>query len=211
MPVGFWRSVGNSTNGFFHESFMDEIATAAKLDPVALRLKLMESYPTAHGAVAKVAEMSNWAAPKVESRAKGIAFTLSFGSWVAMVVEVADTPLGIKIENVWAAADVGRALDPDIIKAQISSAAIFGLSAAMNQEITFADGMVEQKNFNDFDAMRMWQCPKFDIAILETAEDMGGVGEIGTPPAAPALANAIFALTGKRIRQLPLSSEVKFA
>ena len=211
VPVGFWRSVGNSTNGFFHESFMDEIATAAKLDPVALRLKLMESYPTAYGAVAKAAEMSNWAAAKVEGRAKGIAFTLSFGSWVAMVVEVADTPLGIKIENVWAAADVGRALDPDIIKAQISSAAIFGLSAAMNQEITFADGMVEQKNFNDFDAMRMWQCPKFDIAILETAEDMGGVGEIGTPPAAPALANAVFALTGKRIRHLPLSSEVKFA
>ena len=211
VPVGFWRSVGNSTNGFFHESFMDEIASAGKLDPVALRLKLMEPYPAAHGAVAKVAEMSNWAAPKIKGRAKGFAFTLSFGSWVAMVVEVADTPLGIKIENVWAAADVGRALDPDIIKAQISSAAIFGLSAAMNQKITFADGMVEQKNFNDFDALRMWQCPKFDIAILETAEDMGGVGEIGTPPAAPALANAVFALTGKRIRQLPLSTEVKFA
>jgi isoquinoline 1-oxidoreductase subunit beta len=102
-------------------------------------------------------------------------------------------------------------LDPNILKAQIISGAIYGLSSAMNQEITFADGMVEQKNFTDFDAMRIWQCPTFDVALLETAEHMGGAGEISTPPAAPALANAVFALTGKRIRQLPLSREVSFS
>jgi isoquinoline 1-oxidoreductase subunit beta len=211
IPVGFWRSVGNSNNGFFHESFIDEIAVAAKKDPLELRLKLMEPHPRAHKAVETVAQMAKWSDPPVKGRAKGLAFTVSFGTWVAMVVEVAETSRGIKIENVWAAADIGKALDPDIVKAQIMSAAVYGLSAAMNQEITFANGEVEQRNFNDFDAMRIWQCPKFDITVLESGEHIGGAGEPGTPPAAPALANAIFALTGKRIRQLPLSREVQFA
>ena len=144
-------------------------------------------------------------------KAKGIAFTLSFGSWVAEVVQVADTPSGIRIEKVWIAADVGTAIDPGIIEAQLISGAIYGLSAAMMQEITFTDGSVDQSNFHDFDAMRIFQCPAFEVAILENYHRMGGVGEIGTPPAAPALANAIFALTGKRIRSLPLNKEVSFA
>ncbi|WP_394887788.1 molybdopterin cofactor-binding domain-containing protein [Mesorhizobium sp. AaZ16] len=211
IPVGFWRSVGNSYNGFFHECFMDEIATAGKTDPVELRRKLMASWPTAVKVVDKAAAMAKWGEPLPAGRAKGFAFTLSFGSWVAEIVQVADTPAGIRIEKVWIAADVGTALDPGIIEAQLVSGAVFGLSAAMGQEITIADGMVEQSNFHDFDAMQISQCPAFEIAILENAERMGGVGEIGTPPAAPALANAVFALTGKRIRTLPLSKEVAFA
>jgi isoquinoline 1-oxidoreductase beta subunit len=127
------------------------------------------------------------------------------------VIEVQDTPQGIRITNVWAAADVGLALDPDIIKAQAISGVIYGLSAAMGQEITFKEGMVEQSSFPDYEPMRINQAPQFHVEILENADAMGGVGEIGTPPAAPALANAIFALTGKRIRSLPLSKEVKFA
>jgi isoquinoline 1-oxidoreductase beta subunit len=211
VPVGFWRSVGNSYNGFFHECFMDEIATAGKTDPVELRRKLMASWPTAVKVVDKVAAMAKWGEPLPAGRAKGFAFTLSFGGWVAEIVQVADTPAGIRIEKVWIAADVGTALDPGIIEAQLVSGAVFGLSAAMGQEITLADGMVEQSNFHDFDAVRISQCPAFEVAILENAERMGGVGEIGTPPAAPALANAVFALTGKRIRILPLSKEVAFA
>ncbi len=211
VPVGFWRSVGNSTNAFFLESFVDEMAANSKKDPVEFRLKLMAAHPSAKGALMKVAEISNWKAPRQEGRAKGLAFTDSFGTAVAMVIEVADSPRGIKIENVWAAVDVGIALDPWIIKAQVSSAAIYGLSAAMGQQITFAGGMVEQKNFTDHDALRIWQCPAFEVAILETKEEIGGIGEPGVPPAAPALANAIFALTGKRIRHLPLSSDVQFA
>ena len=211
VPVGFWRSVGNSINGYFHESFMDEIAEAGGIDPVALRLKLMEPWPAATGVVRRAADMANWDAGAPAGRARGFAFTASFGSWVAEIVEVADTPGGIRIEKVWIAADVGQALDPGIIEAQLVSAAIYGLSAAINQEISFAEGMVEQSNFHDFDAMRMHQCPDFEVAILEDAPKMGGVGEIGTPPAAPALANAVYALTGKRIRSLPLSQEVKFA
>ncbi|RWK50301.1 molybdopterin cofactor-binding domain-containing protein [Mesorhizobium sp.] len=211
IPAGFWRSVGASINGFFHEGFMDEIAVAGKIDPVELRKKLMADYPAALKVVEKVAEMANWGEALPPGKAKGIAFSLSFGSWVAEVVQVADTPNGIRIEKMWIAADVGTALDPDIIKAQLTSAAIYGLSAAMSQEITFADGAVEQSNFHDFDAMRIFQCPEFEVAVLENFHKMGGVGEIGTPPAAPALANAIFALTGKRIRSLPLSKEVTFA
>ncbi len=210
IPVGSWRSVGNSFNGFFHECFLDEIAVAGKTDPVALRRRLMADYPAAVKVVEKVAEMARWDEPFPAGKAKGIAFTLSFGSWVAEIIEVAQTPGGIRIEKMWIAADVGIALDPGIIEAQLISGAVYGLSAAMGQEITFADGMVEQSNFHDFDAMRIAQCPAFEVAILENFNKMGGVGEIGTPPAAPALANAIFALTGQRIRSLPLGKQVAF-
>ena len=210
IPVGFWRSVGNSYNGFFHESFMDEIAVAAKIDPVKLRLKLMKDHATAKGAVEKVAEMANWNSPPVEGKAKGIAFTLSFGCWVAQVVEVVQTDAGIKIENVWCAADIGQALDPAIVKTQLQSGIIYGLSSCLGQEITFSSGMVEQDNFDTYDAMRISQCPNITIEILETAEERGGAGEPGTPPSIPALANAIYALTGKRIRTMPLSKEVDF-
>ncbi|TKT75462.1 molybdopterin cofactor-binding domain-containing protein [Aquamicrobium sp. LC103] len=211
LPVGFWRSVGNSYNGYFHECFMDEIAHSSATDPIELRRRLMTDFPTALGAIEKVADMARWGDPLPDRRARGFAFTLSFGSWVAEIVEIADTPEGIRIEKVWIAADVGTALDPSIVEAQLFSGAIYGLSAAMNQEITFADGMVEQSNFHDFDAMRIHQCPQFEVAILENAGRMGGAGEIGTPPAVAALANAVFALTGKRVRQLPLSREVAFA
>jgi isoquinoline 1-oxidoreductase beta subunit len=211
IPVLFWRSVGNSVNGYFHEAFMDEIAHAGKVDPIEMRRKLMADFPAALAVVNKVAEMSNWGEALPAGKAKGFAFTLSFGSWCAQVIQIADTPAGIKLEKMWIAVDVGTAIDPGIIEAQMISGAIFGLSAAMSQEITFGDGMVEQSNFHDFDAMRMHQSPEFEVAILENFHKMGGVGEVGTPPAAPALANAIFALNGKRIRSLPLSKEVTFA
>jgi isoquinoline 1-oxidoreductase beta subunit len=211
VPVGFWRSVGNSYNGFFHESFMDEIAAAGKIDPVEMRRTLMAGFPAAMAVVDKVAEMAKWGEALPDGKAKGFAFTLSFGSWVGEIVQIAHTPEGIRIEKVWIAADVGTAIDPGIIEAQLTSGAVFGLSAAIGQEITLADGMVEQSNFHDFDAMRIHQCPAFEVAILENYHRMGGVGEVGTPPAAPALANAVFALTGKRIRRLPLNKEVGFA
>jgi isoquinoline 1-oxidoreductase subunit beta len=211
IPVGFWRSVGASINGFFHEGFMDEIAVAAKLDPVEMRKRLMAAFPTAVKVVEKVAEMANWGEVLPKGKAKGMAFTQSNGSWVAEIVQIADTPAGLRFEKIWIAADVGQMFDPDIVKTQLTSAAVFGLSAAMSQQITFADGMVEQMSFPDNDSVRINQCPAFEVTILETAPKMGGVGEIGAPPVAPALANAIYALAGKRIRSLPLSKEVRFA
>ncbi len=210
IPVGFWRAVGNSYNGFFHEGIMDELATAGKTDPVKMRLKLMANYPTAIKVVEKVAAMSNWGEKLPKGKGRGFAFVLSFGAWVAQVIEVSDTPDGIKIDKVWCVADVGMALDPANIQAQLQSGIIFGLSAAIGQEITFKDGMVEQQNFDTYDAMRISQCPQIETAILQNSGRMSGIGEPGTPPAAPALANAIFNATGKRIRTLPLSSSINF-
>ena len=211
IPVASWRSVGNSYNGFFHECFMDEIAVAGGKDPIELRRKLMAEHRTAIGVIDRVAEMADWGVQLPEGRARGFAFTYSFGSWVAEIVEVADTPAGIRIEKVWIAADLGLVLDPAIVEAQLISGAIYGLSSAIGQEITVAEGMIEQTNFHDFDAMRMHQCPTFEVAILETSARMGGAGEPGTPPAVAALANAVSVLKGERMRRLPLSSNVLFA
>lgn len=211
VPVALWRSVGNSYNGFFHECFMDEIATTGGKDPVELRRRLMADHPTAIGAIDRVAAMADWGGPLAQGRARGFAFTYSFGTWVAEIVEVSDTPAGIRIEKVWIAADLGLVLDPAIVEAQIVSGAVYGLSSAIGQEITVADGVIEQTNFHDFDAMRMHQCPAFEVAILQTAARMGGAGEPGTPPAVAALANAVSALKGERMRRLPLSSNVLFA
>ena len=140
-----------------------------------------------------------------------LAAALCFGSWVGEVVQLAQAPDGIRIEKVWAGAEIGRALDPGIVTAQIESGIIFGLSSAIGQAITFSDGMVSQENFYDYDAMRISQCPQFEVAILENSQKLGGVGEIGTPPSIPALANAVHALTGQRIRSLPLNRKVDFA
>ena len=209
LPVGFWRSVGYSHNTFFMESFVDECALAAEVDPLAMRLALTEPWSAAQGAVRTVAEMSSWNEP-VEGRAKGMAFCLSFGTWVAQVVEVERREDEIAITRGWCAAEVGTALDPGIIVAQLRGGMIFGLSAAIGQAMEFEDGMAVQRNFGGYDALRIGQAPPIEVEVLQTYHRMGGAGEPGVPPAAPALANAVFALTGQRIRDLPLDRTVSF-
>jgi len=213
IPVGFWRSVGNSYNGFFHECFLDEVSEHAGKDPLAFRLAMMndDEHRPARKALKKVAAMANWGNSLPAGKGQGIAHTLSFGAWVAQVVQVDVSDDTVKIEKVWCVADAGLVLDPENFKAQMMSGIVFGLSQALGQEITFSDGEVEQSNFYDFDAMRMHQCPEIEVELLENSPRMGGAGEPSTPPSTPALANAIFAATGQRIRSMPLSHSIEFA
>ncbi len=209
VPVGFWRSVGASQNAFFHDCAVDELAHLAGVDPLLFRMRQMAHEPSIK-VLEAVAEMSNWGATP-PGRARGVAFSLSFGVPVAEVIEVENTDAGIRLTGAWIAADVGVALDPRNIEAQLSGAMIYGLSAAMSGEITFTDGKVDQQNFWDYEPMRLHQCPPISVRVLEGGGHIRGVGEPGTPPAAPALTNAIFALTGERHRRLPLKHAVSFA
>ncbi|EBA15186.1 isoquinoline 1-oxidoreductase, beta subunit, putative [Roseobacter sp. SK209-2-6] len=205
IPVGFWRSVGNSFNGFFIESFIDEMAHAAGADPMEFRLSLARpEWAPAAGVLEAVKEMAGWTGNTPAGVGRGVAMCYSFGTPVAEVIEVIEEDGSIRIANAWIACDMGRAIDPETVKAQMFGGMAYGLSAACFGEITFADGAAEQGNFPDYDAMRMHTMPRTEVRVLETQAHLGGAGEPGTPPAAPALANAIFDLTGKRPRRLPL-------
>lgn len=206
VPVGSWRSVGASHNGFFHESFVDEMAHAAGRDPLAFRLELMrDEHPPSAGCLQMVREMSGWTGNTPDGVGRGVAFTYSFGTSVAQVIEVVDEGGAIRIARAWIACDIGLALDPGIVEAQMFGAMIYGLSAACFGEISFSGGMVEQGNFPDYDALRMHNAPATEVRILQTNRHMGGAGEPGTPPSMPALGNALFDLTGRRARELPLN------
>lgn len=205
IPVGFWRSVGASINGFFMESFMDEMAHAAGADPLAFRLELArKEWEPAARVLEAVRDMSGWTGTTPDGTGRGVAMTYSFGTPVAQVIEVAEEDGLIRLKQAWIAADLGVALDPLNLEAQMFGGMAFGLSAAMFGEITFAGGAAEQSNFPDYGGIRMHTMPAVEVRILETQEHIGGAGEPGTPPAAPALANALFDLTGKRARRLPL-------
>lgn len=211
VPVGLWRSVGNSHNGFFHESFMDELAVARGLDPLTMRLKLLEGeHAPSFKVLNRVGKMADWNGKTGKNVGRGVAFTYSFGTPAAEIVEVRNSPDGIRVTKVWAAVDVGIALDPSIIQAQVMSGIMYGLSAAMMGEITFSDGQVEQQNFPDYDALRMHNAPDIEVAVLENKSELSGIGEPGTPPSMPALANALFDLTGFRARSLPLNQHFEF-
>ena len=209
LPIGYWRSVGASYNGFFHECFMDEMALAAGADPLEMRLRLLNHEPSRE-VLRTVGEMSGWSGPLAQGRGRGVAFTLSFGVPTAEVVEVAMTERGVKIEKAWIAADVGTALDPGILEAQLSGGMIFGLTAAVQGEITLENGEVQQTNFHDYDGLRMYQTPEIEVRVLENGKHIRGIGEPGTPPAPAALANAVYSLTGQRYRSLPLNKHLDF-
>lgn len=212
LPVGPWRSVGASVNGFFLDSFMDEMAHAAGADPLEFRLALMRGEDArSAGVLEAVREASGWTGATPDGVGRGVAFCYSFGTPVAEVIEVHQTDAGIRIAKAWIAADPGLALDPDNVKAQLFGGLAYGLSAALHQQITFADGAAEQLNYYDYDAIRMHTMPEVvDIRIVESGHRISGIGEPGTPPAAAALANALFDLTGTRARTLPLAGEFDF-
>ena len=211
LPIGYWRAVGASYGGFFFDSFIDEMAHVAERDPLVFRIEMArEEHEASALVLEKVAALSDWSAARAAGRALGVGFCYSFGSPVAQVIEVVDEGGAIRIAKVWMAADLGIALDPGNIEAQLTGGCLFGLSAAVMGEITFDDGMVEQYNYTDYDALRMGSAPQFEVAVLENSRYIGGVGEIGTPPAAAALGNALFALTGQRVRDLPFNKVFDF-
>ena len=205
--VWFWRSVGHSQNLFFIEGFIDELAAAAKQDPFEFRRKLLGKQPRYKAVLEAAAEKAGWGNPLPDGVHRGIAVAQSFGSYVAEVAEVSVGADGTpRVHRVVAVVDCGMTVNPEIIHRQIEGAIVYGLSAALYGRISFKDGRVEQRNFNDYPILRMSEMPKVEVHILASDELPGGIGEPGTPPIAPAVVNAIYAATGKRLRTLPIDT-----
>jgi isoquinoline 1-oxidoreductase beta subunit len=205
VPVQWWRSVGHSHTGFSVEAFLDEVAHNGGKDPVELRRELLAKDPRMLATLNLVAEKSDWGKPLSQGVGRGVATHFSFDSYVAQVVEASVEKNGnVRVHRVVCAVDCGRAINPDIVKAQMEGGIIFGLTAALKTEITLENGIVQQKNFHDYQMLRMFESPEIEVHIVPSDAPPTGVGEPGVPPVAPALTNAIFAVTGKRIRTLPI-------
>jgi len=204
IPLWFWRSVYNSQNAFANECFMDELAEKAGKDPVQFRLDLLPKSSRDAGVIKLVAEKSGWDNFNSDSLFQGISCHKSFGTWVAQVARVSIEDNQVKVKEVHCAVDCGTVINPAIVKAQISSGIIYGLSATLKSKITIKDGRVEQGNFDDFEVLRMDETPKIHVHLVESDAPPKGVGEPGLPPIAPAVTNAVYAATGKRFRDLPI-------
>lgn len=204
VPFGAWRSVDHSHQGFFTESFIDELAHAAGKDPYQFRRALLEQSPRHQVVLDAVAKMSSWRAPLPRGQGRGIALVESFGTIVAQVALVEIEQRKARVRHVWCAADPGFAINPNGFAAQMESGIIFGLTAALFGEVTIENGAAVQTNFHDYEMVRMSNAPVIDVQIINSGAQVGGGGEPGTPPIAPAVTNAIFAITGKRLRELPI-------
>jgi len=208
VPVLWWRSVGHSHTAFVMESFLDELAHAAGQDPYQYRRRLLAKQPRTLNVLEVAAQKSGWGTPLAKGRGRGIAVHESFGSYIAQVAEVAlDAKGAIRVERVVCAVDCGRIVNPDTIKAQMESGITFGLTAALYGEITLKNGRVQQGNFHDYPLVRLQDMPEVEVHIINSSEAPGGVGEPGVPPIAPAVANALFAATGARMRSLPMTPD----
>jgi len=205
VPVQWWRSVGHSHTGFSVEAFLDEVAHAGGKDPYELRRKLLANQPRMLAVLDLAAQKANWGAKLPAGVGRGIAGHFSFDSYVAQVVEASVAKDGaVRVHRVVCAVDCGTVINPDTVKAQMEGGIVFGLTAALKTEITLKNGRVEQTNFHDYQMLRIFESPKIEVYIVPSNANPTGVGEPGVPPVAPALANAIFAVTGKRIRRLPI-------
>jgi isoquinoline 1-oxidoreductase beta subunit len=208
VPVLWWRSVGHSHTAFVVESFMDELAHAAGKDPYEFRKKLLARHPRNLGVLNLAAQKAGWGKPLAKGRGRGIAVHESFGSFICHVAEVSVSTAGeIRVHRVVTAVDCGKFVNPDTIGAQMESGIVFGLSAALHGAITLKDGRVEQSNFHDYPILRLSEMPVVEVHIVRSREKSGGIGEPGVPPIAPAVANAVFAATGARLRSLPMTPE----
>jgi isoquinoline 1-oxidoreductase beta subunit len=207
IPTAFWRSVGPSHNVFITESFMDELAAAAKQDPVAYRLALLDKTPRAKAVLALAADKSGWGQKLPPRVGRGVSIQHAFGSFMALVAEAEVAKDGtVRVRRVVCAVDCGIAVNPDTIRAQMQSAVMFGITAALYGEITLKNGRVEQSNFDNYQMLRMNEAPVVEVHLVKSLELPGGMGEAGTSAIVPAVTNAIFAATGKRLRKLPVDA-----
>jgi len=204
VPVGFWRSVGNSQNAFVTECFVDELAAATKKDPVEFRRRLLAAKPRHLGVLNLAAEKAGWGTPLPKGRYRGVAVHTAFDSYVAEIAEISLQGGAVRVHRVVAAVDCGQVVNPDIVEAQIEGGIVYGLTAALKGEITIERGGVKQSNFHDYRMLRMSEMPVVETYIVASTEAPTGVGEPGTPPIAPAVANAIRAATGFPVRSLPI-------
>jgi isoquinoline 1-oxidoreductase beta subunit len=210
IQTAFWRGVGVTRGTFAVESFIDELAANARQDPLAYRIALLEKNPRARAVLTMAAEKSGWGKPLPAGQGRGIALCIGFGSFIAQVVQVGvDAEGTVTPMHVWCVVDCGIAVNPDTIRAQMESGIVFGLSAAMYGEITLRDGRVEQTNFGDYRVLRIHEVPPMDVHLVESREAPGGIGEPGTSCVMPALVNAVFAASGKRIRKLPVGGQAR--
>jgi isoquinoline 1-oxidoreductase beta subunit len=205
VPVLWWRSVGHSHTGFVMESLIDELAHAAGRDPVAYRRALLAKHPRHLAALNLAAEKAGWGEALAAGRGRGVAVHESFGSSVAQVAEVSMDGGAIRVHRVVCAIDCGVAVNPESVAAQLESGIAFGLGAALHGAIHIEDGRVKESNYHDYRVLRLSEMPRVEVHIVPSTAKMGGAGEVGVPPIAPAVANAIFALTGKRLRELPFA------
>lgn len=204
IKVLWLRSVGHSHTAFVMESLIDELATAAGKDPVEYRRTLLKDHPRHLGVLNLAVEKANWKAPLPQGHALGVAVHESFGSYVAQVAEVSQDNLAIRVHRVVCAVDCGIAVNPQSIAAQMESCITFGLGFTLHSKLTFKDGQVVQSNYHDYQVLRLNEMPVVEVHIVPSSDKPGGIGEAGVPPTAPAVANAVFALTGQRLRELPL-------
>ncbi len=205
VPTGFWRSVEHTQHGFFVESFIDELATAAGIDPLQYRINLLPKDSAAVAVLNKVADMSGWTSGVSEDgRALGVAMVHSFGSTVAQVAQISRSGSGFTVDRVWCAADCGTVVNPQSVEAQVQGGVIYGLTAALHGKCDLQNGGVVQSNFHDYRMINLQDAPSVEVALVDTGSAIGGAGEIGVPPIAPAVSNALAALDGQRRRDLPL-------
>jgi isoquinoline 1-oxidoreductase beta subunit len=209
IPTAFWRSVGPSHNVFVTESFIDELAAAAKQDAVAYRRALLDHNPRARAVLDLAAEKAGWGQPLPKGTGRGVSLQFAFGSHLAQVAEVEVSKAGeVRVRRVVCAMDCGTVVNPDTVQAQLQSGIIFGATAALYGEITLKNGRVEQTNFDTYQILRMNEAPAIEVHIVKSAEPPGGMGETGTSAIVPAIANAIFAATGKRLRKMPVDASM---
>jgi CO/xanthine dehydrogenase Mo-binding subunit len=204
LPTGPWRAVMDGTNAFANECFVDEIATAAHRDPVAMRMKLLEQSDPMRAVLAMAAARGGWGHPPPAGRARGIACHTRHETAVAMVAEVSQAAGRPRVHRVVCAIDCGTVVNPDMVVQQVEGGVVFALTAMLYGAITFSRGRVQQGNFHDYPLLQMAEMPVVEVHIVPSTRPPSGVGEMAVPPLAPAVANALFALTAKRVRSLPL-------